>query len=259
MLTMTLLYTIVPIVLCAIYCFLFRHSKLTITKNLLVLAVFIVLRVIDVYFMLPSRNLLSITFSNAFWGIVYVIICYPYEGLDAELDFTAKAKKVVWSAFGVVGVLLLAGVVGEVHSVVSVKPTWKSISKEYSKSNEAPTFKRNETPVALTPTTVLNRVHKAASDIPNSQYYEVSKNVQAQYYKGKPVYIVPVEYSGFWAMQKAKGIPGYFIIDATSQNASPKFVKKPYKYATSAYFGKDVMRQIYRHNPSWLTMSKPQL
>lgn len=259
MLTMTLLYTIVPIILCAIYCFLFRHSKREIAKNLLVLVVFMILRAIDVYFMLPSRNLLSITFSNAFWGLVYGIVCYPYEDLDTDVEPTVKDERTVILAFGVVGVLLLAGVVGEVHSVVSVKPTWKSISKEYSKSSEAPTFKRNETPIALTPTTVLNRVHKSASDIPNSQYYEVSKNVQAQYYKGKPVYIVPVEYSGFWAMQKAKGIPGYFIIDATSQSASPKFVKKPYKYATSAYFGKDVMRQIYRHDPSWLTMSKPQL
>lgn len=48
-------------------------------------------------------------------------------------------------------------------------------------------------------------------------------------------------------------------IDATSQSASPKFVKKPYIYATSAYFGKDAARQFYKHLPDWLSLGKPQL
>ena len=142
---------------------------------------------------------------------------------------------------------------------MSVKPTWDSISKTYSKSKEAPTFKRGETPIALAPKTVLNRVRKASSDIPHTQYFSISDNVQAQYYQGKPVYVVPIEYNGFWAMQKAQEIPGYFIIDATRQGATPKFVNKPYKYATSAYFGKDAERQIYRHMPEWLSLGSPQL
>ena len=260
MLTITLLYMIVPFILCAIYCYLFRSSKKMVIKSLIWLLIFLVVRAIEVYFMLPSRNLLSITIGNAFWGLIYGALCYPYyTWKSSSTNPIYKIRKKLIPFISIVGVLLVAGLIGEIHSVVSVKPTWQSISKEYSKSSEAPTFKRNETPVALTPTTVLNRVHKAASDIPNSQYYDVSDNVQAQFYKGKPVYIIPVEYSGFWAMNKAHEVPGYFIIDATSQNASPKFIKHSYKYATSAYFGKDASRQIYRHVPEWLELGDPQL
>ena len=260
MLTITLLYMIVPFILCAIYCYLFRSSKKMVIKSLIWLLIFLVVRAIEVYFMLPSRNLLSITIGNAFWGLIYGALCYPYyTRKSSSTNPIYKIRKKLIPFISIVGVLFVVGLIGEIHSVVSVKPTWQSISKEYSKSSEAPTFKRNETPVALTPTTVLNRVHKAASDIPNSQYYDVSDSVQAQFYKGKPVYIIPVEYSGFWAMNKAHEVPGYFIIDATSQNASPKFIKHSYEYATSAYFGKDASRQIYRQNPSWLTMSDPQL
>lgn len=60
-------------------------------------------------------------------------------------------------------------------------------------------------------------------------------------------------------MMKASSIPGYFIIDATKQNATPQFIKKTYKFATSAYFNKDAARQIYRHSTSWLNLGSPQL
>ena len=154
----------------------------------------------------------------------------------------------------VVMVILLIAVGGELHSILSVKPTYNSISVKKVSSKQAPTFKRGETPVALAPKTVLNRVRKAVSDLPNSQYYKIAGTVQAQYIHGKAVYIVPVEYQGFFAMMKAKNIPGYFMIDATSQNATPKFIKKPYKYTTSAYFKRDAERQLYRNNPQWLKL-----
>ena len=225
-----------------------------------------------VYFALPSRNLLNILLGNAILGGLYYTLLVAQT---TTVNLTArwrgkkhsKKKKVVnepapglprWLAGALVALALLAGM-GELHSYLSLKPTWNSITKVKSPAKEAPTFKRNETPVAMAPKTVLNRVRKSASDIPHSQYFQIADNVQAQYYRGKAVYVVPVEYSGFWAMLRAGKIPGYFIVDATNQNAVPKFVKMPYRYATSAYFNHDAFRQIYRHNPTWLTMSKPQL
>ena len=204
--------------------------------------------------MLPSRNLLSVMCGFGFWGLVYETIA-----LGLFIDSNGKAGQVAKVLTGAFLAMLLIGWAGEIHSTMSVKPVWNSISKKYSRSTEAPTFKRNETPVALAPNTVLNRVRKAMSDIPNSQYFDTPDTVQAQYYKGKPVYIIPLQYDGFFAMNRAKEIPGYFIVSATSQNAEPKFVHKPYKYAQSAYFNHDVDRNIYRHNPEWLTMSNPQL
>ena len=251
MIAITLMYIALPILFTLLVWGCDRHKKLALVSLIPV----IILAGLIVYFLLPSRNLLSIIEGNGWYSLLWLII---YETVKATRfdDDPTKYDVIMNMATAVV---FLCGIVGVCHTHMSVKPTWDSISKTYSKSSEAPTFKRGETPIALAPGTVLNRVRKASSDVPNTQYYSISDNVQAQYYRGKPVYVIPIEYNGFWTMQKAQEIPGYFIIDATKQGATPKFVKKPYKYATSAYFGKDAERQIYRHMPNWLSLGSPQL
>lgn len=256
MILMTLLYMTVPIMLCVLSLMTIRNrTKEALVGSLASLVILFTATALMVYFWLPSRNVLSVVFGSACLGIIY-----EFSLLAGVRDVIGSNEERLLIRFiQVIAVLFVIAFIGEIHSKMSVKPTWNSIQKQYSKSSEAPIFKRNETPIALAPSTALNRVRKSMSDIPNSQYYDIPDSVQAQYYKGKPVYIIPLSYDGFWAMHRAKEIPGYFIVDATKQSASPKFVKKPYTYAQSAYFGKDVNRQIYRHNPEWLTMSKPQL
>ena len=251
MITITLMYIALPIVFTLLAWGCGRHKKLALVSLIPV----IILAGLIVYFLLPSRNLLSIIEGNGWYSLLWLII-YETGKASSFDDEPTKYDVIMVLATAVV---FLCGIVGVFHTHMSVKPTWDSISKTYSKSSEAPTFKRGETPIALAPRTVLNRVRKASSDVPNTQYYSISNNVQAQYYRGKPVYVISIEYNGFWTMQKAQEIPGYFIIDATKQGATPKFVKKPYKYATSAYFGKDAERQIYRHVPNWLSLGSPQL
>lgn len=258
MLTMTLMYMIAPVVLFLVNLGASNNKKETAFQAGITLVAFAVVTYLVVYFTLPSRNIINIFLGNGMIGLLYEGIAFMILPTTSWKD-DHLGQGFVWSGLVLVVACTALGFAGEVHSTMSVKPMWKSIDKEYSKSTEAPTFKRGETPVALAPNTVLNRVRKSMSDIPNSQYYDSPDSVQAQYYKGKPVYVVPLNYSGFFAMNHAKEIPGYFIVDATSQGASPKFVRKPYKYAQSAYFNHDVDRQIYRGNPEWLTMSNPQL
>lgn len=258
MLTMTLMYMIAPVVLFLVNLGASNNKKETAFQAGITLVAFAVITYLVVYFTLPSRNVINILVGNGMIGLLYEGIAFMTLP-TASWKSSHLGRGFIWGGLVLVVACTVLGFVGEIHSSMSVKPMWKSIDKEYSKSTEAPTFKRGETPVALAPNTVLNRVRKSMSDIPNSQYYDSPDSVQAQYYKGKPVYVVPLNYSGFFAMNHAKEIPGYFIVDATSQGASPKFVRKPYKYAQSAYFNHDVDRQIYRGNPEWLTMSNPQL
>lgn len=147
------------------------------------------------YFRLPSKNLLSIILGNLVYGIIYIVIIYFL--LNFTKEERPRQKLIFKTASIAIGVLAIVSAGGFLHSFLSVKPTWNSINKVYSKSNEAPTFKRGEIPIALAPKTVINRVRKASSDIPHSQYYSISNQVQAQFFKNKPVYVVPVEYSGF--------------------------------------------------------------
>ena len=216
---MTLMYMILPIIMFLIFCTI-KQSKLSFRIGAIILVVMLIFNFGITYIQLPSRNILNILLGNGFWGIVYTVACYVLTESDTNRKSKSRLAGIVIS---VLAIIISLG--GEVYSKMSVKPTYNSIAKEYNKSTEAPTFKRNETPIALAPATVLNRVRKSVSDVPNSQYFSVSKNIQAQYYKGKPVYIVPLQYDGFWAMTRAGKIPGYFIIDATNQNAEPHFVK----------------------------------
>lgn len=225
-----------------------KTSKVALLLSLLVLELLGIF--VYVYFMLPSRNLLSILLGNAFFGGIYFILASLIQVRSLQ-QTNFKAGKLALSLIVLVFAIAMGG---EIHSYFSVKPTYNSLDLKKVSSKQAPTFKRGQTPIALAPKTVLNRVRKAISDLPNSQYFKIAGTVQAQFYQGKPVYIVPVEYQGFIAMLKAKEIPGYFMIDATSQNATPKFIKKPYKYTTSAYFNLDTERQLYRHNPQYLKL-----
>lgn len=253
MLLLTLLNSlgfIIPAIVCII-------CKRNVKLYSIVSILYLLTKYINVYFNLPSRNLLSILASNTIGLIIFIILFVLLNHDDIEYkvqqpDLTMSILKALISVFVVL--VVIVGV-GELHSALSVKSTYLSIKSTNKVANQAPTFKKNETPVALAPATVLNRTRKSISDLPNSQYYNVSDQVQAQYYQGRPVYIVPISYDGFWAMQKAHHqIPGYFMIDATRQNATPKFIKKPYSYAVSAYFGHDTSRQLYRHNPEWLKL-----
>lgn len=268
-------YLAFPIILALASCYYLRDNRPALKKNIIRSLVLILIAYIYVYFFLLSRNLLSILSGNFIWTIIYLLL----GSVNFLIDKSARLKKklrqlkngehphVAKTKTGLSGkvislvltILAIVSIGGQIYSFMSVKPTWNSIQKTFSKSTQAPTFKKGETPIALAPKTVINRVKKASSDIPNSQYFSISKNVQAQFYRGKPVYVIPIEYNGFFEMMKAKEIPGYFIIDATKQNATPHFVKKPYKYATSAYFNLDAERQIYRHAVNWLSLDDPQL
>lgn len=231
-----------------------RTSSAIVSISLFI--VMAILGIIVTYFGLPSRNALSILMGNGFITGFYIMV-------NSFTAFT-EGDEIGWSN-GIIGtiavVAIVVSLIGEIHSGLSVKSSVDSINSEVAKSTEAPTFKKGETPVAISPKTILNKVRKSISDVPRNYYYQIDSNLQAQYYKGKPVYIIPIEYQGFFASRKANYIPGYFMIDATSVDSSPKFIAKRMNYSNSSYFGNDVSRVIYRHYPEWLVAddSEPQL
>lgn len=159
MLAMTLIYMIAPIILCLVNILLLKTSHWYVC-NLTLLVAFGVLTYLRVYFLLPSRNLLSIIISNGFWGMIFegIALFFWLKFLDNEGNYddygsrensqnNYNTQKLILG-ISVFGIVWLIGVVGGLYSKWSVKPTWNSISKQYSKSSEAPTFKRNETPIA---------------------------------------------------------------------------------------------------------------
>lgn len=210
------------------------------------------------YFLLPNRTFGTIIVFNLVYSLITGSLLY-FVG-DEFLDDKNSYGVVLSAIIGVIGVILLA-----IYICLSLRtiPTYSTIQFENKDIQEAPTFKKDKTPVALSPKTVKNLVNKAISDVPNSTYYQIAsyKTFQAQYIKGKPYYIIPLEFKDFSSyMYSDKIIPGYFKIDATSINAKPEFVKTNINYAPSAYFNNDAERKIRLKVYDWITSdSEPMM
>lgn len=231
--------------------------RTTIVNGAWILISLVILKIIQTYVWLPSRNSLSLLGANLIWGAVSLAAFYFL--FRATTDSSLNRTTIAAGAGLLVLVIIVGG--GEAHSAFSVKSVAQSIQSKKVSSKAAPTFKKGVTPVALSPKKVKNRMNKNMSDVPNSQYFHLG-DIQAQYYHGKPVYIAPVEFDGFFKYLSAKQrTPGYFIIDATSVNAEPKFVRKAMKYTNASYFNNNAQRHIYQDYPQWLVAdnSEPQL
>lgn len=237
------------------------------------LVLLFLIRLLWVYLFMPSRNLLSYLGANILYGTVYYVFTalvayiftcdyYHHREYDGIADYFESNKSDIAVIIGLV-ILLVIYLGGSINTWCDVKPTYDSIDKVTTTYKHAPTFKRNETPVALTPKTVHNRTNKSISDVPNSQFFKIADtdDIQAQFIDGKPTYLIPVEYQGFFAyLRSDRKIPGYFKISATDEAATPVFVKCSMKYSNTSYFGHNAEREIYRHYPDYVTSSSnPQL
>lgn len=209
-----------------------------------------------IYFQLPSRNVLSLLIVNFAIGVLTAAIL---TGLTVL--FTDQEMITPRIGAAILLIIFIVFIGGEWHSNFFLQPVAKSVNSTVKKSSKAPTFKKGVTPVALAPSTIKNRMNKNMSDVPNSQYFHLGE-IQAQYYHGKPVYIASVEFDSIFKYYTAgQSTPGYFIINATSLSAEPKFVKTKLNYTNTSYFNRKAQRIMYRHYPEWLVAdgSNPQL
>lgn len=214
-------------------------------------AAYYFLAILAVFIFMPSKTVLSLVEFNFFAGILFLPIV-SMIGFKQEIH-----SKHVSSIFGtLLAVLFIVGVLGSIQTHLGVKPVYQSLKVKTLKS--APLLDKKETPIAIAPKTVRNKMNKAMSSVPNTSYYRLG-DLQTQVVDGHAVYIAPVEFDGFWRWQRAHTTPGYFMIDATNINAEPKFVKKSMKYTPSAYFNDDAQRVIYNRYPEWVQEGNPQL
>ncbi|WP_338230810.1 hypothetical protein [Lactiplantibacillus paraxiangfangensis] len=213
-------------------------------------AIYYVLLLGLVFLAMPSKSLLSMIGLNLLMGVLYL----PIAALFAN---DGEGKNLFgWVSGCLVLVLVILVGVGFAQTVFSVKPVYSSLNVKTEK--KAPLLDKKETPIAISPKTVRNKMNKAMSTVPNTSYYKLG-SLQTQVVKGKVVYIAPVEFDGFWKWQRAHTTPGYFIIDATNVNAEPHFVKQSMKYTPSACLADDAQRVIYNRYPEWIQEGDPQL
>lgn len=95
---------------------------------------------------------------------------------------------------------------------------------------------------------------RVVGSIDNSTWYEVNGEYNLIHYQGKQYRISPLEYGGFWKYQKAKhyGIPGYVLVDVTTQESQFVKLEDPIHYAPSAYWSFDLSRHLKKQYPGYM-------
>ena len=127
-----------------------------------------------------------------------------------------------------------------------------SISSSYyqtDKKAKMPTIDQNtkKLPLFNTTKTVYNWANTSLNDVTkHPSAYVVKDGAILQYYHGKLVYVIPVDYDNS-VLQHAhvKYLPGYLIVDAMLKDAKPKFIKRKIYYSPTHYWNQNSERQAY--------------
>ena len=153
--------------------------------------------------------------------------------------------------FIAIGISVSAGV----SKALTVRPMYHSVQAKHHK--EAPLTKDDQ-PIALSAQAAENMMKKAFSQVPDSSMYELG-DLSAQYIKGKPYYVAPVEFNGFVSWFMNRELPGYFVTSATDINDTAHFVKKDMAYSETSWFSHSIARKIYMANPRYQQVGEPIL
>lgn len=141
-------------------------------------------------------------------------------------------------------------------SVSALNNTYESIQKK--EVDEAKPMDKEETPIAVSPEYARNKIQKAMSNVPNTQFYDLGK-LQVQTIGKDIVFVAPVEFTGFWKYFRGKETEGYFRISATNVNAQPEFVESKMRYTNSSYLNHFIDRKIYSKYPNYIQSGEAQI
>ncbi|ELK47510.1 DNA-binding protein [Halobacillus sp. ACCC02827] len=252
MLLASVLSFILYFILTIIAYFKNRMRRTKIMKTGIGLFVFgMVVMVIVVYVFMPTITIPNLLVLNAIVAIVLVPLVYG--GAKIPVSMPAATRSLTGGVVLLVAVAILAVFV---YSIIALQTSHDTITQ--SQEEEAKPLNEENTPISVAPESARNKVQKAMSVVPNTQFYDLGK-LQAQQVDGEIVYIAPVEFSSFWRYFRGKETEGYFSISATNINAQPEFVESKMRYTNSSYFQHNVQRAVYNKHPNYIQSGEAQI
>jgi len=246
------------------YALVKNHStSLRVQFHVVVQILLFLLALFFIYFANPDQtwkvviefNLLSLAISAALHGVILTFSnSIIHRDGSNRRDVSQPGFKIAGKFLTItVGSLVALGVMILVI-IAAGYATTKAVARitnvtETATTKNAPmpviNSQSKEVPVVNSYKTVRNQMQNSLSNVPDSNVYSLN-HARVQFYHGKLVYISPLDFDGsFFRYTHYKKVPGYFIVDATSKNAKPKFIRKSMRYTPSAYFGHDASRKIY--------------
>ncbi|RWZ52181.1 DNA-binding protein [Halobacillus fulvus] len=210
-----------------------------------------ILVAIIVYIFMPTLTIPNLLVMNAGVAVIFVPLIYAGAKIPVKMQ---KGKISAVTGIAVVVALAIIGVF--VYSIIALGQSYDSIVK--SEEEEARPLNEDNTPISVAPDSARNKVQKAMSVVPNTQFYDLGK-LQAQQVDGEIVYVAPVEFASFWRYFRGQETEGFFTIPATNVNAQPEFVQSKMRYTNSSYFHHNVQRAVYGKHPDYIQSGAAQI
>ncbi|MGJ9460152.1 DNA-binding protein [Oceanobacillus sp. CF4.6] len=220
--------------------------------GLVFISLFIVTAII-VYIMMPTITIPNMTIANLLVAFVGVLAFY---GITMSKPFTNTSRQFDTISVGIIAAAVIAIPAFFILGIFALNDTYDSISKQ--NVEEAKTLDKDATPIVVSPESARNKVQKAMSVVPNTQFYDLGK-LQVQKVNDDIVFIAPVEFTDFWRYFRGKETEGYFMISATDVNAQPKFIESKMRYTNSSFFNHNMERTIYGAYPNFIKSGEAQI
>lgn len=229
-----------------------RMRRKKIMKTTLGVLVFgIIVMFFVVYAFMPTITVPNMLILNVIVAVLFVPLVYG--GAKVPVQYQTMHR----SLSGIVILGVAVAVIGVfIYSILALQESYDSISK--SEEEEARPLNEENTPISVAPESARNKVQKAMSVVPNTQFYDLGK-LQAQQIDGEIAYVAPVEFSSFWRYLRGKETEGYFTITATNINAQPEFVESKMRYTNSSFFNHNVQRVVYGKHPNYVQSGDAQI
>ncbi|RFA35983.1 DNA-binding protein [Virgibacillus dokdonensis] len=254
MLTTTILSFILYALIAIFFIAQNKKYRMTTLKAVgLVFVTLFILSVIIIYIVMPPITIPNMTIANLIVGTVGMVSLYA---LTKSKPFTKSTKHfdAITGALILLAIITIPGFI--ILGIFTLDDAHQSITKE--EVDEAKPLDQDATPIVVSPEFARNKVQKAMSVVPNTQFYDLGK-LQVQKIGDEIVFVAPVEFTGFWKYFRGKETEGYFTISATDVNAQPKFIKSKMKYTNSSYFNHQISRTIYNAHPGYIQSGEAQI
>lgn len=236
-------------------------------KELMALAITAVIGLVVFYVTLPALNFQSTQFYM-FAGVLLAIYFVARVPAVAERKGDAAISSIgdkIYTFFplGLIGVLVVLFVVFSVASLeIFNAARYKSLLpiEQGSFAEEIQQITFDQIPM-LDKASAAMLGDRKMGDLEDmvSQFNVADDYVQINY-KSKPVRVTPLEYAGFfkWMTNRKAGLPGYILINMTTQETELVRLEDGMKYSPSEYLGRNISRYVRFKYPT-LMLSAPGL
>jgi len=219
--------------------------------------IFIIIEIICIILFGIGLNFLILPAWNwqnpAIWGIALLIISIA-TGIFAILKCTRFIAKIGLVICGCIVLTLLVGGITSSHMFNSKKYQAMIQIEEGDFSKDINPID-NVKNISIVDIKTAERVgDRTIGSIKNSAWYEVDDEYNLIKYNGQQYRISALNYGNFFKYNKAKkdGIPGYILVNTSTQEAQYVELKQAIKYSPSAFFSFDLKRHLREEFSSYI-------